>query len=89
MCARVAVHVTPKAGRNEIAGWRGNELSVRVTAPPENGKANAAACKVVADALEVPKSRVSVMRGHTSRHKQLEVDGVNLAEMTAVWGSGD
>ncbi len=88
MCARVAVHVTTKSARDEIAGWRGDELSVRVSVPPEGGKANAAVCKVVADALGVPKSRVSVARGHTSRHKQLEVQGVESEQMSALWGSG-
>lgn len=57
-------------------GWRGGELSVRVTAPPEDGKANAAVCKVLAKALGVPKSAVRVTRGETSRHKTVEVEGV-------------
>lgn len=86
MCARIAVYVTPKSNCDEIAGWRGGELSVRVTSPPEGGKANAAACKVVASALGVPKSRVTVARGTTSRHKQLEVAGVDADGMRAAWG---
>lgn len=48
-------------------------MSVRVTAPPDDGKANAAVCRVVADALGVPKSAVAVVRGHTARVKTLEV----------------
>lgn len=51
-------------------------MSVRVTAPPEDGKANAAVCKVIAKALGVPKSAVSVTRGETSRHKTVEIEGV-------------
>ncbi len=70
------VHATPKSNRDEIVGWRGGELSVRVTAPPEDGKANAAVCKVLAKALGVPKSAVRVTRGETSRHKTVEVEGV-------------
>ncbi|TDB38990.1 MAG: DUF167 domain-containing protein [Actinobacteria bacterium] len=70
------VHATPKSSRDEIAGWRGGELSVRVTAPPEDGKANAAVCKVIAKALGVPKSAVRVTRGETSRHKTVEVEGI-------------
>lgn len=84
--ATLAVHVTPKAGRDEIAGWRGAELSVRVTTAPEGGKANAAVCKTVAAALGVPKSSVRVVRGDTSRHKMLEIDGVKAAELTALCG---
>jgi uncharacterized protein (TIGR00251 family) len=74
---RLAVHVTPRSGRDEIVGWRGDELRVRVTAPPEDGKANAAVEKVVAKALGVAKSCVTVVRGHASRSKMLEIEGVD------------
>lgn len=83
---RIAIHVTPKSGRDQIAGWRGGELSVRVTVAPEGGKANAAACEVVAKALGVPKSAVRVVRGDTARHKQVEVEGVTAADMVAAFG---
>ena len=83
---RIAVHLTPKSGRDEVAGWRGGELSLRVTAAPEGGKANAAACALVAGALGVPKSAVRVVRGQTSRHKQLEVDGVGETELRTAFG---
>ena len=53
---------------------------VRVTAPPDEGKANAAVCKVVANALGVPKSAVSVVRGHAARVKTLEIDGMTGEE---------
>lgn len=83
---QLAVYVTPKAGRAEVAGWRGNELSVKVTVAPEGGKANAAACAVVAGVLGVAKSQVSVVRGHTSRHKMLEVTGVDQGRVTESLG---
>ena len=83
---RIAVHVTPKSGRDEVAGWRGSELAVRVTAPPEGGKANASACAVVADALGIPKRDVRVVRGESSRHKQLEIDGVGEDAARAAFG---
>ena len=56
---------------------------VRVTAPPDEGKANAAVCKVVADALGLPKSAVTVVRGHTARTKTLEIAGVGDDEVAA------
>lgn len=84
--ASLAVHVTPKAGRDEVAGWRGSELSVRVTTAPEAGKANAAVCKVVAGALGVPKTSVRVVRGETSRHKTLEIDGANEEQLRSAFG---
>lgn len=83
---RIAVHVTPRSARNEIVGWRGGDVSVRVTVAPEGGKANAAACAVVAKALGVPKTAVRVTRGETSRYKQLEVEGVTAADVRRVFG---
>lgn len=83
---RIAIHVTPKSGRDEVAGWRGGELCVRVTAPPEDGKANAAARSVLAAAFGVPKSGVRVVRGETARHKQVEVEGVGPDELARVFG---
>lgn len=83
------VHVTPKSGRDEVGGWRGSELSVRVTSAPEGGKANAAVCKVVAAALRVPKTRVQVVRGETSRHKVLEVGGLEDSDLHEVFGAPD
>jgi len=87
--ARIAVHITPKSGRDEVAGWRGGELSVRVTAAPEGGKANAAACALLARSLGVPKSAVRVVRGESSRHKQIEIDGVGVTELAETFGTPD
>ena len=87
--ATLAVHVTPQSGRDEIVGWRGSELGVRVTAAPEAGKANIAVCKVVAAALGVPKSSVRVSRGGTARHKVLVIEGVGEEAVRAAFGEPD
>lgn len=71
---RIPVYVTPKASRNEVGGWRGGELIVRVTVAPEDGKANAAVRRLLAKALGVGPSAVSVVTGATSRHKLIDVD---------------
>ncbi|MBN2404242.1 MAG: YggU family protein [Coriobacteriia bacterium] len=86
MSARIVLHVTPRSGRNEIIGWRGGELCVRVTAPPEDGKANASVCKLVAKRVGVPKSAVHVVRGETSRHKTLEIEGKTEDDLADVFG---
>lgn len=70
----LSVHVTPKAGRDEVCGWRGDALAVRVRAAPESGRANEAVCKVISAALGVPKSSVRVVRGTSGRQKILEID---------------
>jgi uncharacterized protein len=87
--AILAVHATPKSGRDEVVGWRGSELAVRVTAAPEGGKANSAVCKVIAAALGVPKTAVRVVRGDTARHKVLEIDGADDSDLKAAFGERD
>ncbi len=59
---------------------------MRVTAAPEGGKANAAVAAVLAKALGVPKSAVRVVRGGTSRHKQVEVDGLGADDVERLLG---
>ena len=82
--ASLAVHVTPRSGRDEVYGVRGDELAVRVTAAPDDGKANQAVCRTVARFLGVPKTAVSVARGAASRHKLLEVTGLDPAHVDAI-----
>ncbi|PIE11720.1 MAG: hypothetical protein CSA72_00940 [Rhodobacterales bacterium] len=70
--AVVAVKATPKASRERIE--EGTPLRVYVTAPPDKGKANAAVTKLLAKALGVPKSRLTLIRGDTARDKQFRID---------------
>jgi uncharacterized protein (TIGR00251 family) len=87
--ADVAVRVVPRAKRDEIAGERDGRLLVRVTAPPVDGKANAAVCRLLAKALGVPRTRVSIARGESSRDKLVCVEGVGAHALDAlVKGAG-
>lgn len=67
-----AVRVTPKASRN-LVKFEGDVLRVYVTVVPEGGKANAAVIKLLSKALGVPKSRLELVRGATSRDKVFRV----------------
>jgi len=71
---RVRVRVTPRAARNEITGEREGVLQVRVTAPPEGGRANLAVCRLVAKRFGVAPGRVSVVRGAGAREKLLAIE---------------
>jgi len=79
--SQVFVRLTPRAGTNSILEPRAGRLQLRVTAAPEDGKANAAACKLVAKALRIGKTGVSVSSGLTARDKTLTIDGVSAAEV--------
>lgn len=66
-----------------MVGERAGAIVVRVTAPPVDGKANAALCAFVAKLAGVPPARVQVVRGMTSRDKVVRVEGVELADLRA------
>jgi uncharacterized protein (TIGR00251 family) len=86
--ARIAVRLQPRASRDEIVGLRNGVLVVRVTAPPVDGRANIALCKLVARRAGVGASRVSVVRGERSRDKLLQVDGIEPAALAAALTAG-
>ena len=69
------LRVHPGARRAGIVGPLGEALRVRVTAPADDGKANAELVRFVADWLDVPRSSVRIVRGATSRSKTVEVLG--------------
>ena len=89
MSVRIALHVTPRSARDEVVGWKGSELGVRVTAPPEGGKANDAVIRLLAKALTVPMRDVRVIRGGSSRHKMLEIDGIDARRLLEAFGQQD
>ncbi len=72
--ARIAVRVTPKASRNRITD-EGGGIRIYVTTVPEGGKATKEVIKLLAYALGVPKSRLELLRGATSRNKVFGVKG--------------
>jgi len=77
----VAIRLQPRARRNEIVGVRADAFVLRVTAPPVDGRANEAVCRLIATAVGVAPSRVTVVRGLTSRDKVVRVEGVVDAEL--------
>jgi hypothetical protein len=81
------VRLTPSGGGDRIDGIAQDEngefLKVRVRAAPEDGKANTALEALIAKALGVAKSKVSVARGHTARMKVLEIEGMELSAIEA------
>lgn len=87
--AKLAVRVQARARRDEIVGERGGSLLVRVTAPPVEGKANAAVCKLLAKRLGLAPGKVAVVRGASSRDKVVEIDGIEAAELRRRLGVAD
>jgi uncharacterized protein (TIGR00251 family) len=75
------VRVQPRAKRTEVVGERDGALLVRVNAPPVDGKANAAVCRLLAKRLGVPPSALAVIRGASARDKVVSVTGIETSEL--------
>ena len=76
---RLIVHLTPKASHTKIEGWaldvKGQRvLRVKVTAVPEDGKANKALIQLLSKTLHISKSRILLVQGTTSRIKYLDIE---------------
>ena len=84
--ARLKLHVTPGAREDSLAGWRGDSLRVKVRARPQRGLATEAALRLLAGRLNVPRSRLALVRGATSRDKLIEVEGLSEDELRARLG---
>jgi uncharacterized protein (TIGR00251 family) len=87
---RFAVRLTPKGGRDAILGWEDGPdgkryLKVRVSAPPEGGKANAALTRLLAKLMGVAPSKVRIVSGAHSRMKMVEVE--TLASLPETLGT--
>lgn len=77
---RVRVRVAPGAARTELVGRHGDAWKLRVSAPPADGRANEAALRLLADALELPRRDVDLVSGHASRDKIVALSGIDPAE---------
>lgn len=79
--ARLELKIVPRASRNEIAGWVGRRLKVRVAAVPEKGRANAMLETFLAERLGLPKHAVRVVAGAASPVKLVEIAGLTSEEL--------
>lgn len=81
--AEIAVRLRPRGHRDELIGFADGVLQARVSAPPVDGKANKALCKLIAKRAGVAPSRVSVARGAKSRDKLVRVEGIDAVSLRA------
>jgi uncharacterized protein (TIGR00251 family) len=78
---KLLIKVVPGSSRGAIAGWLGDTLKVRVTAPPERGKANAAVESLLSKALGLPSGSVRITSGSSSPRKTVEIAGLSESEV--------
>lgn len=77
----LAIKLQPRASASEIGEPLGNELRVKVTAPPVDAAANEALVRLLAEELDCPRRSVELLRGHTSRHKVVKLHGISVAHV--------
>jgi len=75
------IKVVPGASRDEIAGWLGDALKVRVTAPPERGRANTAVERLLAAVLGVSAECVRVVAGLSSARKTVVIEHLSATQV--------
>ena len=80
MTTRLTLRVSPGATRPGIVGRHGAAWKVRVAAAPEDGKANAAVVRLLAETVGLPARDVSILAGHASRDKTVELTGIDERE---------
>ncbi len=77
----LALKVQPRASRNEIGEAVGDELKLKVTAPPVDSAANEAVLRSLAEVLDCSRGSLQLLRGQTSRHKTILISGIEADEV--------
>ncbi len=75
------VHVVTRSRKNEISGPYGQAVKIRLTAPPVEGKANEALIEFLAKRLDVPRRKIEILSGASSRYKMVCVFGLTPQEL--------
>ena len=78
------VRVLPRSSKSEIIGEYDGALKVKIKAPPVAGAANAELIKTLAKFFDVPKSAVEIIKGQTSKSKQVKINGLTAANLPEI-----
>ncbi len=79
--AKFWIKASPKALQTEALGWEENFLKVKIRAVREKGNANDELISYLSSILNVAKPRISLLKGHTSKIKQVQIDGISIEEI--------
>ncbi len=79
----IACHVQPGASRSAVIGDYDGRVKIAIQSPPVDGRANAALLDFLRRKLDVPKSRVELVRGQTDRRKVVRIVGMEAAAVRA------
>jgi len=77
----IMIHVQPRASIDRIMGLHGDRLKVQVKAPPVDNKANSAVQKLLSKILKIPRSKITLKSGASSRQKTFLIEGIGPAQV--------
>lgn len=80
--ARLNVKVVPGSSRDQIVGWLGDALKIKVSAPPEKGRANEAVIELLATKLGIGTDDIEIVSGHSSPSKIVAITGMTAEAIT-------
>jgi len=69
----LALKITPNAAKNQIMGWEDAVLRLRIKGIPEKGRVNEQLIAFLAESLQIAKSQIEIVSGHTTRHKRVKI----------------
>ncbi|MDD5402311.1 MAG: DUF167 domain-containing protein [Dehalococcoidales bacterium] len=79
---RLNLKVTPNARANQVTGVLDGIVGIKIKDPPTEGKANTELVNYLSNLLNIPKSAVTIIRGHTSRNKSVEISGMGAEDLS-------
>lgn len=85
--ARLHLKVVPGASRSRVVGKLGDAWKLAVAEPPSGGQANAAVIELLAEALDLPRTAITIVAGHSSPRKTVEIVGMEQLAIDAILAS--
>lgn len=83
----ISIKAVPGAKRDEVVGRLGDRLKIRISAPPENGKANKAIRLLLAREMNIRPNDIEIVHGHASPEKTVRITGVRPEDVPARWSA--
>lgn len=76
----ISVKIVPRSSKNQIVGWQGDVLKIKIKAPPVDGEANAELVRFLAEVLDIPKNKIEIIKGQSAKNKLLKIFAPKVRE---------
>jgi len=86
---KITVQITANASRDEIVGWKGDRLKIKVKAPAVGGKANENLLRFLAEKLDIHRRKITIETGEKSKTKVLNIGAIDEAAFRMITGMPD